>query len=320
MIEIDDILAIDSREEFEQAALKLFAFQAACCNPYTRYLSLIGVDPAGVKSIEQIPFMPISLFKSSRVYSFDTPPEITFTSSTTGSLTPSHHYFHHTEDYRRCFRAAFNHFYGRIEERSLYALLPNYLERSGSSLVFMADDLIRSSSGGFFLYDTDSMLQQMQADPKPKILLGVSYALLDLAQKSPVRLDNTIVMETGGMKGRRREMPRAELHSILCDAFAVDAIHSEYGMAELASQAYSNGGGRFRTPEWMQISIRDINSPFKRLPCGITGGVNIIDLGNIASVAFIQTDDLGRVYKDGSFEILGRIDGSVVRGCNLMVE
>jgi hypothetical protein len=198
--------------------------------------------------------------------------------------------------------------------------LPGYLEREGSSLVYMASKLIEAGGGGFFLYDYGEMVSLMSANAGPKILLGVSYALMDLAEKVAPGLHDTVVMETGGMKGRREELPKERLHKILCDSFGVEKIHSEYGMAELSSQAYSAGDGIFRTPPWMRVRVRDVNDPMELLPAGRTGGINITDLGNIYSCAFIQTQDLGKLHGDGSFSILGRIDRSQTRGCNLMVQ
>ena len=212
----------------------------------------------------------------------------------------------------------YEHFY---EGMPIYALLPCYLEREGSSLVYMADRLIvAAGSGGFYLDDYEQLIADMEADPKPKILLGVSYALWDLAEQYAPRLRNTIVMETGGMKGYREEIPKSELHRILCEGFGVESIHSEYGMAELTSQAYSSGEGLFRTPQWMRVLVRDVNDPFCILPTGSRGGVNIIDLANTHSCAFIETQDLGRSFADGSFSIEGRIDRSEIRGCNLLVQ
>ena len=219
------------------------------------------------------------------------------------------------------FTAAFRRFYGDPAHWNLYGLLPNYLQREGSSLVYMADRLIRQcGSGGFYLDDYERLLSDMARDPKPKILLGVSYALWDLAERYAPKLHDTIVMETGGMKGRREELPKAEFHRILCTAFGVEKIHSEYGMAELTSQAYSDGDGRFRTPAWMRILIRDSNDPFDRLQEEQRGGIDIIDLANRYSCAFIQTQDTGRLHRDGTFEIESRIANSDIRGCNLLVQ
>ena len=320
----DEILNISTDEEFRRAALRLFRCQAAACEPYREYLSLAGFTPEYVRTvdrIEQIPFMPVEVFKLRDVYCGDTNPEAVFTSSATTGMTPSRHPVQSLEHYERVFTAAFRHFYGDPAHYGIYALLPSYLERQGSSLVYMADRLIAAGvSGGFYLHDHERLLNDMAADPRPKILLGVSYALLDLAESGGARLHNTIVMETGGMKGRRREIPRAEFHRILCEAFGVGTIHSEYGMAELMSQAYSSGGGLFRTPSWMRVAVRDVNDPFALLPAGSRGGINIIDLANVHSCAFIQTRDAGRVFDDGSFVVEGRLARSEMRGCNLLVQ
>lgn len=318
MTEIKDILAIDSGAAFEKAALELFFFQAANCEPYREYLSAIGTDSGTVVRAEDIPHLPIQVFRSRRVYCGPGEPEKVFTSSTTGGDIPSKHYMYSLAGYEETFRTAFSLFYGKPEERSFYALLPGYLEREGSSLVYMADGLIKSGGGGFFLNDYGELIKRLAEDTKPKILLGVSYALWELAEKYAPKLTDTIVMETGGMKGQREELPRDEFHRILTEAFGVGAIHSEYGMAELTSQAYSSGGGIFRAPPWMKVRARDINDPFEMFPPGKQGGINITDLANIHSCAFIQTQDTGTVYEDGSFTVSGRIDRSQTRGCNLM--
>ena len=244
-----------------------------------------------------------------------------FTSSATTGMVQSRHYVEDLELYERSFTEAFRHFYGEPKECSIYALLPSYLEREGSSLVYMAERLIaQSGGGGFYLNDYEKLLTDMSRDYNPKILLGVTYALLDLAENYAPRLDHTVVMETGGMKGRRKELPKSELHRMLCSAFGVEKIHSEYGMAELMSQAYSFGDGIFRTPRWMKVLVRDVNNPFARLAAGRRGGLDIIDLANRSSCAFIATQDVGIRYEDGSFRIEGRISQSDIRGCNLLVQ
>lgn len=319
-ITIDDVLRITSPEMFDSCALRLFRFQAERCAPYRRYIELLGIDPAEVERVEDVPMLPIELFKSEDVYSAATPPEVIFTSSNTGSTCASRHMMASLEDYRRTFVAAFERFYGNPAEWSIYGLLPSYLEREGSSLVYMVDELIRrAGSGGFYLNDYERLIADVEADPKPKILLGVSYALWDLAEQYAPKLDRTIVMETGGMKGRRKEISKGELHAILKQGFGVEHIHSEYGMAELTSQAYSSGEGIFRAPGWMRVLVRDVNDPFDHTPAGMRGGIDIIDLANLSSCAFIQTQDVGRVLEDGSFMIEGRIAGSDIRGCNLLV-
>ena len=317
----DNLFRIDSDEAFEAAALETFRRQAATCPPYGHYLRLIGVDPDAVRTASAIPHLPIGLFKTHDIYCGGTAPEAVFTSSATTGMTASRHPMRSLALYEQAFRASFRTFYGDPARWSLYALLPNYLRRKGSSLVYMADRLIADcGSGGFYLDDCDALLRDMAADPKPKILLGVSYALWDLAERYAPKLDRTIVMETGGMKGYREELPKEAFHRILCDAFGVAEIHSEYGMAELTSQAYSQGGNRFRCPAWMRVSARDVNDPFDRLPAGARGGLDITDLANRWSCAFIQTEDVGRTYADGSFEIEGRIDRADIRGCNLLVQ
>lgn len=314
-------MGIRHDSEFEEMALRLFRFQAERCEPYRRYIELLGKDVAHVERIEQIPFLPIELFKSHTIYCAEQEPEVVFTSSSTSGQSPSRHPMAHLADYERTFTEAFRAFYGEPAQYGIYALLPSYLQRKGSSLVYMADRLIEAAgSGGFYLDDYRKLIADMEADPKPKILLGVSYALWDLAERYAPRLRNTIVMETGGMKGYREEIPKAELHRILCEGFGVENIHSEYGMAELTSQAYSAGEGIFRTPSWMRVMVRDINDPFALLAVGARGGVNIIDLANIYSCAFIETQDVGRILNDGSFAIEGRIDRSEMRGCNLLVQ
>ena len=324
MFDINHILNIGDDALFEQTALELFRFQAVHCKPYAEYLRLAGLretDIPRITNLQKIPFLPIEVFKIRDVYCGDAEPEIVFTSSATTGMTPSRHPMSHIADYEKTFTAAFRLFYGDPQRYGIFALLPSYLERQGSSLVLMADRLIaRSGVGGFYLNDYEKLIADMEACPKPKILLGVTYALLDLAEQYAPRLRNTIVMETGGMKGHREELPKAELHRILCSAFGVSEIHSEYGMAELTSQAYSAGGGIFRAPQWMKILTRDVNDPFDLLPAGSRGGINIIDLANISSCAFIQTQDIGRTLPDGAFTIEGRIDRSETRGCNLLVQ
>ena len=323
MISTDDIFRLPEGDPavFDAAALELFRFQAAACPPYREYLERIGVRSEDVREFRRIPFLPIELFKSHEVYCGEVPPEAVFTSSATTGMVPSRHPMRSLALYEQAFRGAFRTFYGEPARWSLYALLPNYLRRKGSSLVYMADRLIADcGSGGFYLDDCDALLRDMAADPKPKILLGVSYALWDLAERYAPKLRDTIVMETGGMKGYREEIPKEEFHRILCDAFGVEAIHSEYGMAELTSQAYSQGGNRFRCPAWMRVVCRDVNDPFDLLPAGRRGGLNIVDLANRWSCAFIQTQDVGQVAADGSFVVEGRIDHAEIRGCNLLVQ
>ena len=321
MAHYDDIFLLRSDSAFEREALALFRYQAEHCPPYAEYVRLIGVDPASVTRVEDIPMLPIEIFKSHKVYCGENEPQIIFTSSATTGMVQSRHYVEDLSLYERTFTEAFRQFYGDERECSIYALLPSYLEREGSSLVYMVDRLLaQCGGGGFYLNDYEKLLRDMSRDDNPKILLGVTYALLDLAENYAPQLENTVVMETGGMKGRRKELPKSELHKILCSAFGVEKIHSEYGMAELMSQAYSFGEGLFRTPKWMRVLVRDVNNPFARLAAGRRGGLDIIDLANRSSCAFIATQDMGIRYEDGSFRIEGRISQSDVRGCNLLVQ
>lgn len=320
LINVKNILNISTPGEFECAAMEIFRFQAGNCPPYRDYLEAVGIRPDSVNSVRDIPFLPIELFKTHKVYCGTAEPEAVFTSSSTGGGGESKHYVASLADYDRVYTRGFELFYGDTADWSIYALLPSYLEREGSSLVRMADGLIKKArGGGFYLYDHDALISDMEADGGKKILLGVTYALLDLAERGERLPAGTIVMETGGMKGRREEMPKEEMHGVLKQAFGVDAIHSEYGMAELMSQAYSDGVGIFRTPPWMKVSLRDLNDPFDTFATG-RGGINITDLANIGSCAFIQTQDMGEVTPDGSFSIIGRAERSEIRGCNLLVQ
>lgn len=318
---VERIFSISSPEQFNAMALEVFRFQAEHCAVYAEYLRLIGVDPASITRIEDIPMLPIGLFKSHDIYSAATPPQIVFTSSATTGMSFSRHLVADTSIYERDFTEGFRLFYGDIKQWSVYGLLPNYLERTGSSLVYMVDSLIRQAgSGGFYLHNYEKLLSDMAADSRPKILIGVTYALLELAEKYAPKLDNTVVMETGGMKGRRKEMSKEELHGLLCSAFGVERIHSEYGMAELLSQGYSTGEGLFASPPWMRVIVRDINDPFTHLEAGRRGAIDIIDLGNIYSCSFIATEDVGIAYADNTFRIEGRITDADIRGCNLLVQ
>ena len=315
------IFRIQSEQEFEQIALETFRFQVEHCAPYAQYVNLLGITPNSVDSVHKIPFLPIELFKSHDIYCGKGEPEKVFTSSNTGGTVASRHMMQSLANYEQAFTLGFEEFYGDTRNWSIYGLLPNYLQREGSSLVYMVDRLIaRCGSGGFYLDEYEKLLADMEADPKPKILLGVSYALWDLAEKYAPKLQNTIVMETGGMKGQRKELPKAEFHKILTDAFGVEKIHSEYGMAELTSQAYSSGDGIFRSPKWLRVLTRDVNNPLKINTEPARGAINIIDLANTSSCAFIATQDAGCTFADGSFRIDGRLSGADIRGCNLLVQ
>ncbi len=292
---------------------------------YQEFCNYMKVDKQSVKSLQQIPFLPIQFFKSHDIVSnTDSVQEIFTSSGTTGMIT-SKHLVTDVSLYEQSYRKAFSEFYGNIEDYTVLALLPSYLERSGSSLIYMVKDLIALSNNehsGFYLNNYDELIAKLiELDNAGQnvILIGVTYALLDLIEKQKFQLKNTIIMETGGMKGKRKEMIREELHEILCNGFGVQNIHSEYGMTELLSQAYSLGNGIFECPAWMQILIRDTEDALTYVANGKTGGVNVIDLANINSCSFIATQDLGKKYPNNSFEILGRFDNSDIRGCNLMV-
>ncbi|HWZ04945.1 MAG TPA: hypothetical protein VNX40_15115 [Mucilaginibacter sp.] len=320
------VFSINNEQQFNDAALQVFKYQAAHCPVYRSFIKGLNIDPKAVSAVNDIPFLPIEFFKSHAVLSSAEPVDVTFTSSgTTGVITSSHHVTD-VNWYTDSFRAAFHLFYGDIEQYTILALLPSYLEREGSSLIYMADDLIKQSNNpdsGFYLYNHDQLYDQLKKQQdagKPTLLIGVTFALLDFIEAFKVDFPELIVMETGGMKGRRKEMIREELHEQLCLGFGVNAIHSEYGMTELLSQAYSKGGGIFNCPPWMRVITRDTNDPLSILSGGKAGGINVIDLANINSCAFIATQDLGRIYADNSFEVLGRFDNSDIRGCNLLVQ
>lgn len=325
--EKDLIFSIDSPEEFHQRTLQVF-HQQYVGNPfYKAFCDHLKASPKTVSQLEDIPFLPIQFFKSKQIVTgnFSSQTGTTFTSSGTTGTTTSKHLVPDLSLYEESFSRAFEQFYGPISDFCILALLPSYLERQGSSLIYMVNSLIQKSNhsnSGFYLNNLDDLKNQLillQKDEKKVLLIGVSFALLDLADIVDFPLKNTIVMETGGMKGRRKEMIRSELHSILKSAFGVEYIHSEYGMTELLSQAYSLGSGIFNCPPWMKILIRDTEDPLNYQKSHRTGGINVIDLANINSCAFIATQDLGKQYPDGSFEVLGRFDHADVRGCNLMV-
>lgn len=321
----EQVFAIRTEQQFAETALRIFRFQAENCAVYREFIDYLRIDAGQINSIEQIPFLPISFFKTHEVLSSDEKVQITFTSSGTTGMINSSHMVTDISWYEESFRRAFQIFYGDIGNYCILALLPSYLERDGSSLVYMAEDLVRrseNSASGFYLYNYEELYHQLlkqQRAKKPTLLLGVTFALLDFAEKYRMDFPELIVMETGGMKGRRKEMIREELHEILCKAFGVRTIHSEYGMTELLSQAYSKGNGIFNCPPWMRILTRDANDPMTGLTSNQTGGINVIDLANINSCSFIATQDLGKVDADGSFEILGRFDNSDIRGCNLLI-
>jgi phenylacetate-coenzyme A ligase PaaK-like adenylate-forming protein len=320
------IFTISNKAEFEDLALQLFNYQAQYNEVYNAYLNALSVTPSSVVSIRDIPFLPISLFKSHEVKTGHFAPAEVFTSSGTTGNSVSRHFIEDVSLYHRACSNAFERAYGPVKDYCVLALLPSYLDRDGSSLIYMAQRMIEKSTdtdSGFYLNNLAelfNLLQKKINEGKKTLLLGVSFALLDFVESYQLPANNNlVVMETGGMKGRRKEMIRAELHALLTPGFGVPLIHSEYGMTELMSQAYSKGQGRFHPPPWVQIWVRQTDDPFSYAIEGKTGGINIIDLANVDSCAFLETQDLGRIYPDASFEVMGRFDNADIRGCNLMV-
>lgn len=319
----NSILSIDNHS-FGDAALELFRYQARENAVYRAYLDALGIHPYKIHTIGSIPFLPISFFKSHAVKTGNFSPALVFESSgTTGSNT-SRHFVADPELYKISFTHGFERVYGSPLDYCIIGLLPSYLERQHSSLVFMVDQLIRQSGhpdSGFYLHETEELarkLEKLEQTGQKTILIGVTYALLNFAKQYPMKLEHTILMETGGMKGRRKEMIREEVHQELKDAFGLSAVHSEYGMTELLSQAYSTGNGVFVCPPWMRILMRDEEDPLAIRQEG-AGIINVIDLANIDSCAFIATEDAGKPAPNGGFEVLGRVDGSDLRGCSLLI-
>ncbi len=325
MIPTINIFTLSNQKQFEKAALQVFRFQYEHNLVYREFCAFLKTDVQKVKSLEQIPFLPIQFFKSHKVVSNENPIQATFTSSGTTGMATSKHFVTDITLYEESYRKGFSEFYGNIEDYVVLALLPSYLEREGSSLIYMVEDLIKMTNNpesGFYLHNHNELIEKLirlNNSEQNVILIGVTYALLDLIEKQKFQLQNTIIMETGGMKGQRKEMIREELHAQLSEGFGVTAIHSEYGMTELLSQAYSLGNGVFECPPWMQILIRDTEDALTYVSEGKTGGINVIDLANINSCSFIATQDLGKKNPNNSFEVLGRFDNSDIRGCNLMV-
>ena len=322
---INKIKSINSDMDFNEVAIDIFNYQYKNNGVYKQWVDYLKVKPNSIRNYMDIPYLPISLFKSHSIKSYDTKEEIIFTSSgTTGDKT-SKHFVKSIDLYRKAYMDSFHHFYGDIKDYTILALLPSYLEREGSSLILMTEDFISRSKyneSGFYLYNYEELYEQLlflKSLNRKVILLGVSFALLEFAEKYTIDFPELIIMETGGMKGKRKELLRKELHSIYNSAFGTMSIHSEYGMTELLSQAYSKGNGIFHCPPQMKIIIRDTNDPLSLLENGKSGGINIIDLYNIHSCSFIATQDLGKIHSHGGFEILGRFDNSDIRGCNLLV-
>jgi phenylacetate-coenzyme A ligase PaaK-like adenylate-forming protein len=322
---LNRIFNIQNEQQFTEIALAVFKHQFRNNKVYRSFCDLLYIHPSSVTTIEEIPFLPIQFFKSRQVLSSLDEVQETFTSSGTTGKATSTHFVTDIHFYKESYLKGFAHFYGNIEAYTVLALLPNYLERTGSSLVFMVDDLIRKSKNpesGFYLDNREELakkLIELDKNGQKILLIGVSFALLDLIEMQQFSLKNTIIMETGGMKGRRKELVREELHAILQNGFGVSEIHSEYGMTELLSQAYSKGNGIFKTPPWMKILTRDTEDALTINALGKNGGINIIDLANYNSCSFIAAQDLGKLHENETFEIIGRFDNSDIRGCNLLV-
>lgn len=310
---------------FDELALQVFLYQYENNAVYRQFVDLLKVNPSSVNDVEKIPFLPISFFKNFTIKSGNWQEEAVFSSSGTTGQVNSQHFIKEVDFYNDITKFGFEQFYGNVQQYCILALLPAYLERKGSSLVHMANYFIQQSNNNnsdFYLYNYEALAEQLDYNQNhgiPTLLLGVSFALWDLAEQFPMDLSKVIIMETGGMKGRRKEVTRTELHAIYNQAFQTTKIHSEYGMTELLSQAYSKGAGIFYATPTMKVKIREITDPFAFQINGKVGGVNIIDLANLDSCSFIATDDLGRLFDDNSFEILGRFDNSDIRGCNLLV-
>lgn len=310
-------------------ALEIFFLQSTNNQVYKDYIHSLHITPESINSIEKIPFLPISFFKSHKVLTTTFEPEITFESSGTTGENTSRHYVKDVSLYNKSFSKAFNIFYGNPAKWCILGLLPGYLERQNSSLVTMVNQLIQRSDNsysGFYLNDHEKLYQALvhnEIRRQPTLLIGVTYALLDFAEKYSMKLQNTLIMETGGMKGKREEITREEVHQILKNKFGLRAVHSEYGMTELLSQAYSKGDGIFQTPPWMKVLLREYNDPFEIISVPktekpVNGLINIIDLANLYSCSFIATDDVGKIYRNHTFEVLGRRDMTDLRGCSLL--
>ena len=321
----EQIFNIQNEDDFKTCALKVFKHQFENNAVYRSFCDLLYIHQSDIKELKEIPFLPIQFFKSHQILSSKESVQEIFTSSGTTGRVTSKHLVTDISWYEKSYLKGFEYFYGNIEDYTILALLPNYLEREGSSLIYMVDDLIKKSkksASGFYLNDLRKLsieLTHLNKNNKKTLLIGVTYALLDLIEQQEFQLKNTIIMETGGMKGRRKELIRDQLHEILCEGLGVTEIHSEYGMTELLSQGYSRGNGIFNCPPWMKIFTRDTEDALTIFENSKTGGLNVIDLANYNSCSFIATQDLGKVNQNGNFEVLGRFDHSDIRGCNLMV-
>lgn len=321
-----DLIQNVQPDEFEALALQVFRFQARYNPLYAQFLDLLHINPSRIQRLEAIPCLPIQLFKQYEIKTGEWPNEAIFSSSGTTGAQTSRHSVRSLMDYTHNTLRGFEAFYGPLSDYCFVALLPAYLEREGSSLVYMAEQFVQWSKyrqSGFYLYDHAALrktLAECAAKKIPTVLIGVSFALWDLAEEGDLNFPELIVMETGGMKGRRRELTRVELHEILTQGLGVPEVHSEYGMTELLSQAYSKGEGLFHPSPTLRVWTREPNDPLTATLSGRTGVINVIDLANLDTISFIATEDLGKVYADGSFEVLGRLDAGDIRGCNLLVE
>lgn len=320
---VNNIFSVSS-STFHQQALSVFRYQYAKNKIYHQWVKALNTNINEITQLSQIPFLPVSFFKNYKVVTGNFEPEVTFTSSGTTGTVSSKHIVKQADLYRRSFTEGFKKFYNDPGEWCIIGLLPSYLERKGSSLIMMVEELIKLSGhnkSGFYLNEFEKLadvLKELEAQKQKTLLIGVTFALLDFAEKFAMPLKNTIIMETGGMKGRRKEIIREEVHSFLQKQLKIPAIHSEYGMTELLSQAYSTGNGLFNTVPWMKVLVRDEDDPLLITEKG-RGLINVIDLANVHSCSFIATDDVGRIFEDGSFEVSGRRDNSDIRGCSLMV-
>ncbi|KHJ36751.1 acyl-protein synthetase, LuxE [Pedobacter glucosidilyticus] len=319
------IFEIETEEQFNELALAVFQFQMKEILVYQEFVNHLNPNWSSINYYKDIPFLPISFFKTHELIARNEEAEIVFSSSGTTGISTSKHFVQDVSYYEESYQKAFELFYGTAAEYCFLALLPNYLEREGSSLIYMIDDLIKTSQhpeSAFLLYDHELLfnkLEKLRKQNQKTVLIGVTYALLDFIEAYQIHFPDLVIMETGGMKGKRKEMIREELHQTLCNGFGVQHIHSEYGMTELLSQAYSKGDGIFECPPWMKVMIRDINDPLTYLENNKTGGINVIDLANIHSCSFIATQDLGKCHSNNTFEVLGRFDNSDIRGCNLLI-
>ena len=323
----NQVFSVQNETDFFNAALLVFRYQYEKCAIYHRYVDMLGCDVNTIDCLEKIPFLPIEFFKTHQIIADGYTPQLTFTSSGTTGQQTSNHYVADKTLYEESFLRCFEYFVGKPENFVILGLLPSYLERQNSSLVYMVNELInrtKNADSGFYLYNLEEFAQKLQylSDKNQKIIVfGVGFALLDVVEKYQFNLKNTLIFETGGMKGRKKEITRNELHNRLTAGFGVDIIYSEYGMTELLSQAYSLNGESFRCPPWMKIFLRDMQDPLSiLLSVNKKGGINVIDLANLYSCSFIATQDVGKYREDGSFEVLGRFDYSDIRGCNMLVE